>query len=740
MNSQEILSQKKEILTNLSKRQIKQAIALLTNLSVNLQSWNISEKLSELDTNYKFMLHYQFEANEDPTQKEVYYSIIRTLYEITDNITDELLMTSSSAFFYEKARMNSINRNISISSYLRQLKEISESMALVDLLENGGQKEIQLKDLSIKRERIATEMFLAIYTSPQAEEKDFNDYMNFLQSFDIKEREKCLFISAITLNLIHRFDAKKVRIIMNLSTDESPMISQRAIVGLIIILQMYDTRWRFYPECQQQLEALSENLYFKQSVITIIKQLIRSRETEKISKILTEEIIPEMLKFNSLAGKKLNMEDLMGDSDFSEKNPEWKKELEESGLANKLQEYSNLQMEGADVFHSTFSNLKSFPFFRDISNWFLPFDKSYSELQGLFSMAEKDSLLQAAIVNSGHMCDSDKYSFCFSLLQLPESQRQMMLHRFSDESEEMKQIQKEAARFNSSVKDENISNQYIQDLYRFFKLFTYKNNFFDIFRLQINFFDKKAIAPLLSDSKDMKQIALYYFEKNFFKEAANVYHLLINKGEEDSDMWQKIGYCKQMLNEPQEALESYLQADLLQPDNTWTIKRIAQLYRSLKNPELALEYHIRLQTLNSGNIANELNIGHCYLDMGEYDKALNAYFKVELFDGGDNPKAWRPIAWTSFLLKKFDLSQKYYQKILVGKPTEHDFMNAGHVELALNNKKEALKYYMKTVSILNNNPEEFISLFESDKDTLINLGINESFFVLLFDELRYRFD
>lgn len=142
-----------------------------------------------------------------------------------------------------------------------------------------------------------------------------------------------------------------------------------------------------------------------------------------------------MMKFNHLAGRKLNMEELMGgDSDFSEKNPEWKKELEESGLGKKLQEYSNLQMEGADVFHSTFSGLKSFPFFSELGNWFLPFDPSYSEIANLFPDESKNSLLKTAILDSGHMCNSDKYSFCLSLAQIPQAQREMMMSRMGGQN------------------------------------------------------------------------------------------------------------------------------------------------------------------------------------------------------------------------------------------------------------------------------------------------------------------
>jgi len=90
-----------------------------------------------------------------------------------------------------------------------------------------------------------------------------------------------------------------------------------------------------------------------------------------------------MMKLSPMIGKKIKLDEWMGATGFEEKNPEWQKIIDESGLSDKLQELSELQMEGADVFHSTFSNLKSHPFFLEMSNWHLPFDPRHSSLESL---------------------------------------------------------------------------------------------------------------------------------------------------------------------------------------------------------------------------------------------------------------------------------------------------------------------------------------------------------------------
>lgn len=49
--------------------------------------------------------------------------------------------------------------------------------------------------------------------------------------------------------------------------------------------------------------------------------------------------------------------------DSDDLNPEWENWIDKSGITDKLREMGELQMEGADVYMSTFSQLKQFPFF-----------------------------------------------------------------------------------------------------------------------------------------------------------------------------------------------------------------------------------------------------------------------------------------------------------------------------------------------------------------------------------------
>lgn len=72
---------------------------------------------------------------------------------------------------------------------------------------------------------------------------------------------------------------------------------------------------------------------------------------------MREEIIPEMLKnVSSMRNMRFGFEENEDEND--DKNPDWADAFEQSGLGDKLREMNELQLEGADVYMSTFAALK----------------------------------------------------------------------------------------------------------------------------------------------------------------------------------------------------------------------------------------------------------------------------------------------------------------------------------------------------------------------------------------------
>ena len=389
--------------------------------------------------------------------------------------------------------------------------------------------------------------------------------------------------------------------------------------------------------------------------------------------------------------------------------------------------------------HSTFVHLKNFPFFRELSNWLLPFTIEHSSFDDQFTPdneAEKqmlDSMTLAAF-----MCNSDKYSLYFSIMQLPKEARKMMMNQFDSQATEMIQQNKEEL-ISKRGKQDTIIGQYIQDLYRFFKLYPGHLDFTDIFTMPFDFHNLAILRPYISDKESLTTIAEYYLRKNYFSDALTIFSQLAETDQDSDILFQKIGHCKQMEGDLKGALEAYLHADLLNSESKWVIRRIAGCYRSLKQPEEALKYYRRYEALNPDNLSVQISIGHCHLELKDYNEALKCFFKVDYLDGKSH-KAWRPIAWCSFLTGKYDQARNYYKKILDNQPNAQDLLNAGHTEWALQNIKGALSYYQQAVQMENGNFIKFQEQFNQDVADLLIAGIEEAEVALMLDQLRYKME
>ncbi len=719
----------------IEKNELKNAFDEIKKLIENQQNWSLSEKLSELETNYQYMIHYLLEGNKDPEQRKIYHQLLRNTYQLAEDAAENISVQNSPSLFFEKSRLAAVRQPVSVNEYREIIAKQMDTFSFLDLLENGSEKDSRAKLNMQAHERTLQDLFYAVFAAPRADDDLIAAYRELMDDEMIPVNDKGMFVSALTINLLQRFDIKKIGFLLDMCKSEIPAIAVRAIVGIIPVFQQYNPRWELYPEATGRLKLLSDDRVFTRRIMYALIQLIQARETEKITRKLTEEILPEMMKLSPMIGKKINLDEWMGESGIEDKNPEWQKILDDAGLTDKLQEFSDMQLEGADVFHSTFSNLKSYPFFYEMSNWFMPFDAQHSQIQQLFTDKTEGNLLLESMTESPFICNSDKYSFCFSIMMMPEQYRHMMISQLNAEGEEIKKMQEEEFTLKPYQKEEIMCKQYVQDLYRFFKLFPKKADFTDIFELPMNYHQIKAFYPVTMVAENLQRIALYYFEKNHFPEALSAYTTLSSIGKPASEVWQKIGYCRQMLGDIRGALDAYLHGDLIEENNTWALRRIAQCYRLLKQPEKALEYYRKLEKLNPDDLNIQLNIGHCYLELKDYTEALNYYFKVELIDAA-NTRAWRSIAWCAFLSREFDIAQRYYAQILGKKPNAHDYLNAGHVELCMDNARKAVEFYEQSLNMVKN-LKTFTAMLHEDEDELQEAGVNTEILPVILDKIRY---
>lgn len=716
MTLQEINKAYNRIIGSLDSKELKNAFDSIQSLISGSREISFQDKLNELQDTYKYMLRYRIEGAKDPMQEQIYNRIQTSSYELADRIRNKALAIESPLAFYSRRRSLQVQPNVTFENLHLQLSKHYAT---------GNRAEY---------DAMLIVLFNKIWVSDPFTIEEAAVIKNILFDNELPFTAGCQIVSALMLGLQAAFDPEKLMLLFDAANHENEEIKVRALISILLTLYVYRKRTALYPQITNRLDALSETPGFTKAIRTITLRFILARETEKITRKLQNEIIPEMMKLSPKISNKINLKDITPEQLGEEMNPEWENIFADSSLGKKMEEFSELQQEGADVMHSTFVHLKSFPFFRELSNWLLPFTTEHSSFSDRFNQNNGEKLMLDSMTLAAFMCNSDKYSLYFSMMQLPEEAKKMMMNQFDGQATEMIQQNKEEL-ISKRGKLEAITGQYIQDLYRFFKIYPGHLDFNDIFTMPLDFHNLSILRPYISDEESLSSIAEFYLRKNYFSDALTIFNQLAETNQDSDILFQKIGYCKQMNDDLQGALDAYLRADLLNPGSKWVIRRIAGCYRSLKEPEEALKYYRRYEKLNPDNLSITISIGHCYLELRNYSEALKCFYKVDYLDG--NNKAWRPIAWCSFLTGKYDQARNYYKKILSNQPNTQDLLNAGHTEWALQNIKGAIEFYRQAVEKENRDFYKFREEFNQDIPDLIVAGIEDTEISLMMDQLRY---
>lgn len=731
MNASQIHVTYKSVLNYLAQGQLKNAFESTKLLVVELQLGEYSDRLEDLQRNYRYLLQYYISGVEDPQRKTVYNKLISKLFVLSSELREELLLRNSNNFEFTQKRYFPHRRKYSTANDLiNALNYFHTQSALVKSAEDNH--ELELKRLRANYEAILPELFNLFWLSSTYRTDEKNVFLKVINVDYPGWLEKSLLVSALTLNLWRMFDESKLMMLFDCCQLADQTVKQRALVGLCFILAKYNRFLPFYPAVRNRLVLLADNNHTVENFLSIIILIIGTAETDKISKKMQEEILPEMMKISPLLKDKMDADSLLNAEEWGEENPAWQEILEKSGVSDKLQELSELQLEGADVYMSTFSMLKSFPFFSEFTHWFLPFDAQYTAVTELFKSDEKTVL--SSFVNSVVMCNSDKYSFCLSILQMPESQRGMLKQSFKLEAEQLEEMSKEESILTPDVVSKNISKQYIQDLFRFFKLYPQRSAFTDMFSMSL-LMHKSFLFDILSSSRDFKQsVAEYYFSKNHHHQALELFDDIQTETQSTAALYQKIGYSYQQTSQLSKALDAYTKADIIQPDDVWTVRKIALCYRLSGRFENALEYYQHVDFLRPNQPAVLLQIGHCYLELGKYKEALNVYFKLDA-ENGENVKVWRAIVWCAFVSNNIQQADYYSKKILENNPSAQDYLNAGHVAWCQHRLTDVIEYYRKSIESHDNKLESFLEKFNEDVPQLISNGIDADEIPLMLDSL-----
>ena len=725
----------KDIFELLDAGRLKEALTQLQAISTQTNQWELRNRIENVFTAYGYMLQYAQQGMNDPKRKEFYNQTLRTAYELTDAVNIALMAQKTSGTFYDRIRTFAIQPPKSYAELQLQLETYTEDIATAPLLyHDEKRRQAEMDKIGQAHELMLTELFDKTWTTIQWTETERKEANNLLESVLVNANDLAVMVSAATLSLLRVFDAKKFGFLLDAYRYDNLQVSQRAIVGMVITLSKHGKRLQLYPSLLSRLSLLCEEEDFRKNLYTIQMQLLITRETSKIDKKMREEIIPEMIKNSKMLNDPKFRFDESEESE--DKNPEWEEWIDKAGITDKIKEMGEWQMAGADVYMSSFAQLKNYPFFNQVPHWFYPFDMNLPMLAPLKRDFDESVFSPLRLIaNSDYFCNSDKYSFCLAMLNMPKAMKDMSIQQMEEQAR-MNEEQRDKLEqlMQKTTEAKGISRQYIQDLYRFFKLWIRHREEEDIFRWKFNLWENPLLGDALQQENITKELADYLLQKEYMDEAYSLYQKLMKAHTQVAEVYQKAGFIMQKQKQYSEAVRHYEHADILLPDNVWTNKHLAQCYKLSGNIASALEYYRKVEAVQPDNLNIALQIGQCLARMENYKEALAYFYKVEYLEKKPD-NARRAIAWCSFVTRKYDEALKYYQ-LLLQQPTAkaEDYMNAGHVYLLSGNMQEALNHYQKAQSFFNNHGD-LVKAFMKDKADLLQLGISEEELAIVLDLL-----
>ncbi len=738
INIQKIKSRYHHLCGLVSSRRVKDALDVLNKLVSESGYSDFFIQQEHLEHTYEQMLNYMLEGVQDPERDKVYNKLLVSILELADRVKDRLMEQHSGWHTYTLKQEVDRQQELTGIRVIETMDDLSFKRELDELIDEGQASPHATDE---RRRKLSQEIFRHLWLSNRYNEAENSLAAAVLSCQEFLWYEKALYISGILLSGLRYWDEEKVHRLIDFAGEEDQEVSARALVALVILLYRHDHRIEFYPNIIHRLRLLKEELNLNQSFEKIALQLIRTRDTLEIGRKLQEDLMPEMAKLKPKLEDKLKMDDIRDELLEEGRNPDWESMFSESDdLYKKVDEFMKLQMEGADVYMTTFAHLKQFPFFSELTNWLVPFHHENPDLTEIYSSKSEDfdpEIFIDGLKKTPFLCNSDKYSFIFNIRYLPEEQKKMLSTAFLMEMEGLQEMIADEKVTSNDFTTRTVFIQYIQDLYRFFKISPFKNEFEDVFGGKMDLYKSWFFREIIEDNSIIRNIAEYLFEKDHFEEALDIFTMLLEEQPEDRELLEKAGYCNQKEGNYRRAIGYYTKIGLLGDQNMWSLKNMGICYRKIGDFKSALEVYEKAAGLQPENQTMESLIGFCHLKMGDYQTALKHYFKIEYLNPG-NQHILRPIAWCYFALGELKKSDKYFTRVFELKPGYYDYINYGHLQWALGKKRDAVELYLQSLRDLNFEMDDFLKTMEEDKSMLVINGINKKDIPLMLDYLHYR--
>ena len=716
MTIKDITDRQNLLETLLSQNAFHDAFSLMLGISESIMFWEITDKIKEAQDTYRLMISYALKGVDDNTRDTYLETLKEELMRLFNAmvIRKKLLDNKYEVFINTLRTITSSGDNLSAA-----LTNYADNAA--PLLKNNDYQSV---DDLVKR------IFNLVWTANSLTKSELGIIEELASAPHTHDSPIItILIGALLLrSLSTGYDSNIMESLLNIYEHANAKANSVKALCVFAILAFYFNRQLPVKKLTASLERVSNATQgmVKNDLRYVTLEYLRTIETERIHRKMVREIFPTMFKVGSEIKEKfrnLDEEELLN----LHENPEWLEMLEESGLADTIQEMNELQNRGADVMFSTFGNMKNFPFFQDVPNWFLPFNPRNAAVADIL---DRNPALKMVTDKAMLLCDSDMYSMAFSLGYLSDDQKKMMQQNLANQLSVLDEMTAEADRDSSKM----LAGTYIKNLFRFFKLYRRSGEFNNPFKQIVNPVNSKVLAPYLLSNGFLSAMAEFFMKQEEWDNAFAVCSYLEQGGHITSQLYQKMGFCLQKKGDLQGALNYYLHAEVLEPDSLWVKRRIAYCSRHLEKWSTALEYYEDLSAKEPEDAKLAMALGKCYMKTSGFDKAVKAFYKADYLQP-DSQSVIRALVRALIMNKESEQARKYAEKLDLSDP--ESYLLQGHLAFINKRYEEALTHYLATAKEAGIDYAKLRAHIETDREMLEADPANRAVYPLILEELAY---
>lgn len=688
-------------------------------------------RLNQAESTYKYLLQFFSQGADDPGRSGMLSDLKSELLDIAASIDREAASSDSPGQYYSTLRMLRL-RPEDIQSLTKTVVE-KDSMSELAMAADSYPLQL-LREL----EDADNKLFEVFWTADSIPAEIYREVSDKISSGFLPYRPSALIIAGAGLGLMSFFNRQVLMMLCDASQSDDYRISARALVTLVLALDRWKDRVATDRKILQRLESLVEMEGMPKKIRTVVFALIKTRDTDRVSRKMQKEVIPGLMQFGPDIIKRLKKASEETSFADMEGNPEWEELLKNSGLEEKIRELTEMQSDGADVMMSAFSNLKGYPFFRQLSNWMLPFSTHHTMLNSLKSVGEEE--ISTLMELNGMMCDSDKYSFAFSLANMPELQRKMVMGQMHGQMEQLREQMKEFEALKAGREFEDEVIRYCRDLYRFNKLYPKRSEFYDPFSKFVEFSSIPEVSTLFDKEDDIAALAEFYFKRGYHAEALTMLEQLAKRAGDTPHVWEKIGFCLEKVSDSDDdAIEAYMKAQLFNPESKWISRRLGLCYRRKGDYRNAVDY-LRMSLPDDGSFDKRVSlmIADTLIDGENWAEALKELYRVDYETPGESDVV-RRMALCAFRSKDFDKALNWLDSIPSIDQSEDDYRMRGNISFLRRDFQDAMRWYRMTVR-QNDKRRLWKSTILAEMPVLEAMGGSRPDMLLLLESLAYSLE